>query len=442
MFTEETEKVTMKESEIEALVQQMTEKKLEALMADQKVEEKLNALIEEQTDAYVKGQLKEHAQDLLSKIKVPNKELEEADEQGKKFGSFGEYLTAIRNFRLKSQFDERLGGMYIDKDGNFVKTAGHMEEAIDSQGGFMVPEVYRPELKLLALETSIVRPNGAMIFPPIKTDSLKVPVIVDTTHATNVYGAVHANWTKERGTKTATKPTFGQLELTPHKLVGVTYSSNELLMDSAIALEPLIKRLFGTAIGYFEDDAFLNGSGAGQPFGILNCNATVSVFRNTLNQVYLEDIAEMYACMLPSSHPYAIWVVNNSVIPDLIQMGTGNAAAASGKNMIWISQDMGAAKGIPGTILGRPFFISEKMMGLGTAGDIGYFDMRYYLIFDRQPITIDVSTHIGFLEDETCWRFVLRVAGQCWPQAPQTLRHGAGSVTQISPFVILAATTS
>ena len=150
----------------------------------------------------------------------------------------------------------------------------------------------------------------------------------------------------------------------------------------------------------------------------------------------------MYANLLPSSHSRAIWVVNPSVLPELIQMGTGNAAAASGKNLVWISSDMGASKGIPGTILGRPFFISEKMQGLGTAGDIGYFDMSFYIIFDRQPITIDVSTHIGFLEDETCWRFVLRVAGQCWPQSAITLRNGAGAVTTASPFVILNDTTS
>jgi HK97 family phage major capsid protein len=79
------------------------------------------------------------------------------------------------------------------------------------------------------------------------------------------------------------------------------------------------------------------------------------------------------------------------------------------------------------------------MQALGTAGDIGYFDFRYYLIGDRQPITIDASTHVAFTTDETAWRFVLRVAGQCWPQTALTMRRGG---TTQSPFVILAATTS
>lgn len=79
------------------------------------------------------------------------------------------------------------------------------------------------------------------------------------------------------------------------------------------------------------------------------------------------------------------------------------------------------------------------MQALGTQGDILYADMKYYFIFDRQPITIDASTHLRFDYDETVWRFVLRVAGQCWPGAAQTWRRGGLSW---SPFVVLDADTS
>jgi len=439
----ESEKVTMKESEIEALVAEQAEKKVAAMLEGGDVEKRINALIEKQSNSYVKDQMKEKMTDALKELKVPDKEREEAEEQGKKFKTFGEYLLAIRNFRLNKEADERLFGMYIDKDGKFQKTtAGHMEEGEDSQGGFLVPEVYRPDLKMLALENSVIRPNGPMIIPPIKADSIKIPYVDDTSHESTVFGGVWLKWTGEAVTKTATKPIFGQLELTPHKLAGITYTSNELLADSAIALEPLIKTMFGRASGYAEDDVFLTGTGAGQPQGIINCNCTIAVPRKTTSHIYFEDLIEMYATMFPTSHSRAIWIINPSALPDLIAMGAGSVAPASGHNCIWISRDMGATKKIPGTIFGRPFFISEKMMGLGTAGDIGYFDLSYYLIWDRQPITIDVSTHIGFLEDETCWRFVLRVAGRCWPQSSITLRHGAAPVTAISPFVILSAATS
>lgn len=415
---------------------------------------KLDGLLEETKGTlgdYIKSQLKEQLQDTLKGFKQdPDSELEKAEKEANKFKTFGEFLLAVRRYRKGRAFDDRLA--YVTGDGKIVKmagdieaamkTAGHMEEGEDSQGGFLVPEVYRADLQMIALEVAVVRPNGPMIIPPIKTDSVKIPYVNDTSHASTVFGGVQAKWVAERGTKEATKPEFGQMELVPKKLAGITYTSNELLADAAIALEPLIKRMFGSAYGYFEDDAFLNGNGAGQPMGIQNCGCLKTVFRNTVNRVLFEDLREMYACMLPASHPFAFWVINPGVLPDLIGMQSGDAAPATGGNVVWINNNMGAASPIPGKILGRPFLISEKMRALGSQGDIGYFDFRYYIIFDRQPITIDVSTHVGFVTDETCWRFVIRVDGQCWPQTTITPRYAGAPVTTMSPFVVLAATTS
>lgn len=428
-----TEKVSIKESELNQLITDTTKEEVGKVVGAS-IEEKLNSLIEGQKEtvgSYVADALKEQMSDILAKIK-PDVELEEADEKAK-FKTFGEYLTSIRTSRQTKKIDERL--TYVDGQGNIQKTAGHMEESEDTQGGFLVPEIFRPDLKMIALENSVVRAR-ATVLPPVRTDSLKIPYVADTTHTSTVYGGVLAYWTAERGTKQATKPAFGQMELVPHKLAGITYTSHELRADSAIALDPLIKRMFGTAWGYYEDDAFIVGTGAGQPLGILNCNCTINNLRNTANRVMLEDLAEMYMRMLPASHPYAVWVINPTVIPELIEMGSGNAADASGKNLVWIDR---VQDGLVWKIFGRPVIISEKMSALGTAGDIGYFDLRYYLIFDRQPITIDMSTHVAFTTDEDCWRFVLRVAGQCWPQSDITMRRGG---TTQSPFVILSAATS
>ena len=144
----------------------------------------------------------------------------------------------------------------------------------------------------------------------------------------------------------------------------------------------------------------------------------------------------MWMRLLPTSQRNAYWIANPTVIPQLLQMGSANAADASGKNLVYIDR---VPDGPVWKIWGRPVIFSEKMQALGTQGDIGLYDFRYYLIGARQPITIDASEHIRFDYDETAWRFVLRVAGQCWPQAAMTLRRGG--ITQ-SPFVQLDDDTS
>lgn len=433
-MSEEKEKVTIKESELNELIEkeasQAVEKKFDEFM-EKSFDEKLKILNEE-----ARGTIEGQIQKALAEIK-PDPELEKGIEEANKFKEPAEFLDAVIGFKTKKKFDPRL--RFVDNSGNIIKTAGHMEEGEDSQGGFLVPEVFRADLQMIALENSVVRPNGATVIPPIKTDSLKIPYVNDTSHVTTVYGGVQAAWTAEAAAKTPTKPTFGQMELTPHKLAGITYLSHELRDDSAIALVPLIKRMFGSAWGYFEDDAFINGTGVGQPLGILNCNCLKTVFRHTVNRVMLEDLAEMYACMLDASRDYGVWVINPGVIPELLELGSGNAADASGKILVFTKDVQGRPRW---EIWGRPVFFSEKMQALGTQGDIGFFDMRYYFIFDRQPITIDFSSHVAFATDEDCWRFVLRVAGQCWPAQTITPRHAAAPVTTQSPFVVLNATTS
>lgn len=408
----------------------MTKEEVDAYLKD-----KANSILKDVADAYIKDQLKEQLTDATIKLKDqlkpagPEVEPKIVDKKGG-FLHFRDFLGSVRNFRMNRTLDERLSFV----GGTIDKTAGHMEIGDDAQGGFLVPEEYRMELQEIALENAVVRPRATVL--PMATDSLKIPFVNDTTHASSVFGGVIAYWTAEAAAKTPTKPTFGQLELTPHKLAGLTYTSNELLADSGVALEPLIKRQFGSAMGYYEDDAFLTGTGAGLPLGVLNCGCMKSVLRNTVNTVKIEDLAEMYQSMLPPSIPYAVWVINPRVISELFQLSSSNAADANGRVLIWQPD---AKLGPTWTIFGRPIILSEKLSALGTAGDIIFTDFRYYLIGDRQPIMIDASTHVAFTTDETAWRFVLRVAGMCWPQTTITTRRGAHTM---SPFVQLSASTS
>lgn len=332
------------------------------------------------------------------------------------FSSFGEFLK-LSHFRTVQNhgFDPRM------------KVLG---EGQGDQGGFLVPTEYTNRVLALALQDAIFRPRAFVM--PMATNDTRIPTIRDTTHATNVFGGVQMYWTAESATITASEPTFEQMALVAQKLAGYTSASNELLADNAVGLEALLVRLFGQAVGFFEDDAFFNGDGAGKPIGVLNADALVSVSAET-NQaattLVVANLDKMFSRMLPSSQNRAIWVAHTDVFPQLAALsrdvGTGGSA-------VWMAN---VAGGPPTTIYGRPVIFTEHCQTLGTVGDIYFMDPSYYVIGDRQAMSIMSSPHPRFANDETVWRITERLAGRPWLDSALTPRHGSNSY---SPFVALA----
>lgn len=327
------------------------------------------------------------------------------------FKSLGEFLYAVKKDRTNPKLKA-------------------LAEGTDSAGGFLVPEEFRATLLAKSLERSVVRPFATTI--PMASDTLNIPKVVETSHASHLYGGIIAYWLEEAGTKTATEPVFGQVKLIAKKLTGYTYASDELLADSAIALEALLAQQFGAAIGWYEDLAFLRGNGVGQPLGVFNSGAIIQPTRATANLVALADLANIMARMYPDSlyGRNTLWILSPAVLAQLIQLVATCVA--------WLPNSSGIAGRIPATIMGMPFMVTEKVPTLGTTGDIGLYDLSYYLIGDRQDLRIDTSIHVRFTTDETAWRFVERVDGQPWVDAAFT-PYNAGNT--LSPFVQLRSTT-
>jgi HK97 family phage major capsid protein len=89
----------------------------------------------------------------------------------------------------------------------------------------------------------------------------------------------------------------------------------------------------------------------------------------------------------------------------------------------------------PVSILGRPVIFTEKTSALGTAGDINFVDLSYYLIGDRQMMQSSSSTEFKFQSDKTAFRIIERLTGMPWIQSPITPKNSGPT---LSPFVNLA----
>lgn len=352
------------------------------------------------------------AAEVIEKLQVEKKPLpDEGDEPKPEFKSFGEFLCAIKD----NPYDTRLKGL---------------SEGVDSEGGFTVPEEYAKGIHLRAIEKSVVRPFARKM--PMATDTLNYPTIAETSHASHLFGGCIAYWTEEKGDKTDTEPVFGRVKLIAKKLTGLTHASDELLEDSAIALEAMLIDLFGDTIAWYEDYAFLRGSGVGQPLGVFGSGAVITPTRVTASQIVMADLGNIMARMYPASlyGPNTVWIANVATLPQLLALAT--------TSVTWIALDQGATKKFPAKIFGMPLIFTEKVPTLGTTGDIGLYDLSYYLIGDRKGLKINRSIEYKFLSDETTWRFVKRVDGQPLVDSAFTPKNGS----TLSPFVQLSASTS
>lgn len=354
------------------------------------------------------------------------------------FKNWGEFLKAVHTAQAvpNGYWDPRLNFVKYDDDTENVvrdesKAMKDMAEAVGASGGFLVPTEFQNELQAVMGEQASIRPRCTII--RMARRAIRIPVLNQTGTTAGQphwFGGMTFAWAEEAAEKDQSDPSFRQIELVAHKLIGYTRASDDLVSDSAISLEDFLSGPMGFAGGaiWMEEYAFLQGTGAGQPMGVINAGATINEPRNTANTIVFDDLADMMADFLPSGR--GVWMISQNAMSTIIQLNgpTGNPS------YIWQAN---ARDGIPGQILGMPVIWTEKCPLMGQTGDVVLADWSYYLIGDRQATTVESTKFDRWRFDQTSWRMTHRVDGQPWLSAPLTYQDGT---TQVSPFVVLSAT--
>ena len=348
--------------------------------------------------------------------------VEHAEPKKPAWNSFGEFLRSVQRAETKREIDPRL----------LESRASGMNETVPSEGGFLVPDQHVPELLKKTYEESAV----AKLTRKIQTtgNSLTINRIDETSRATGSrWGGIQAYWLNEGGTKTDSKLKFGRMRLELKKLIGMCYATDELLED-AVALESVINEAFPSEFAWMVDDALINGTGAGQPLGIMNAPCLVTITKEAgqpATTLLYENVVKMWARMWAKSRSNAVWFINQDIEPQLHAM-----SLAVGVGGVPVYMPAGGIAGSPySTLFGRPIVPIEQCQTLGTKGDILLADFSQYLMIEKGGIKTDTSIHVKFVYDETAFRFVYRCDGQ--PMWPSALTPAKGTNT-LSPFVALA----
>lgn len=303
---------------------------------------------------------------------------------------------------------------------------------VPSDGGFLVPETLRSQLLQIALEMAVVRSRATVV--PMESARVPFPMIDSTTNAGSVYGGMVAYWGEESAALQQSDAKFGRITLDAQKLTGLSVVPNELLQDSIVSFAALVETLWPQALAFFEDNAFMSGSGVGEPLGFLGAgnSAGVAVAKETsqtADTIVVENVIKMYSRMLPASLSRGVWICSPEAIPELFTMAL---SVGTGGGPVMLTNVAGPA---PVTIFGRPLIVSEKAGRLGDRSDLSFVDLSYYLVGDRQTMTASSSTDWKFGNDQTAFRIIQRVDGKPWLKSPITPANGGPT---LSPFVEIA----
>jgi len=341
-----------------------------------------------------------------------------------RFATFGDALVAVRQAANPSQGIDRK-----------LRAPAGMSEGSPADGGFLLQMDYASDIKKRMFSTGQILPRLTRLPISSNSNSITIPAAADDTESAGVFGGIIAYWLAEAGTKSTSSPKFREMVLKLKKMAVVVPTTDELLNDK-VTLEAFIRTGSNLALVKEAEKQIIRGVGAGQPLGVLNSGALVTVAAETgqlADTIVYANIVNMWSRMYADSRTNAIWLINQSIEPQLYTMGITVGVGGSP-----VYQPPGGASAAPyGTLFGRPVIPCNHCSKLGDVGDIILADFGEYLWIEKGGVQEATSIHYAFITDETYYRFVMRCDGQ--PAWSKVFTPEQATAATQSPFVTLAA---
>lgn len=243
-------------------------------------------------------------------------------------------------------------------------------------GGFLVPFQLDPSILL----TSDGSTN------PLRRLARVEQVASDAWHGVTSAGAV-AEWKSEHSEVSDASPALGQPGVPVHFGEAFVPYSFEVGMDAVGFLDQLGAILLDAA-DQLQAQAFMTGTGAGQPTGLLTgLPAGSRVAGATADALSIGDPVTLQNALPPRFQPRARFVANLSTINTIGSFETGNGALRY--------PEVGT-----GRLLNRALNEASHMATAGDAASAGndsvlvYGDFTQFLIADRIGTTLELVPHL------------------------------------------------
>ena len=322
-------------------------------------EDKNGVLSEEDTAAYNK--MEKEIEDLTTAIdrqtRAERRELElskpvNSPITGKPFRGEQE------NEKTGRASDEYRDAMISAMRSNFRNVSNVLQEGVDADGGYLMPEEYDRRLIDVLDGENIMR-------------GLATTITTAGQHKINIAATKPAAaWIEEGGALTFGDATFDQIYLDAYKLHVAIKVTEELLYDNAFGLENYIITQFGKALANAEEDAFLNGDGKGKPTGIFDKTKGGQIAGTLTAAIKSDDLIDLVYGLKRPYRKSASFIMNDATLASLRKLKDNNGA------YIW---QPSYKEGEPDRVLGYTVHTSS----FAPTNAIAFGDYSYYNIGDR-----------------------------------------------------------
>lgn len=300
--------------------------------------------------------LTERLAGLETRLNRPGTQQEQTSEPAPEMRAFGTYL--------------RRGAAALNAEEQRALTVAN-----DVSAGYLAPPEYGNEILRAVTEYSPIRAYARVM--QIAGPEIRYPKKLTSTNA---------QWVSEIEDRPESTLTFGQMTLTPFELATFVDVSKQLLEDAAYDVEGELRASFAEDFGIKEGLAFVNGSGVGQPKGILQATGIQQVLTGaaaTLGTAPADLLIDAMA-KLPSIHAQnGAWLMNRLTLASIRKLKDAQGA------YLW---QPSIQVGAPSTLLGRPIIEAVDMPGIAAnAFPIVFGDFSGYRIVDRVGVSVLVD---------------------------------------------------
>ena len=254
--------------------------------------------------------------------------------------------------------DEYKKAMLTALRSNFRQVSNVLQEGVDADGGYLVPEEYDHRLIDVLTEENIMRGIATKI-----TTSGEHKINIAVTKPA-------AAWIEEGEALSFGDATFEQKILDAHKLHVAIKITEELLYDNAFGLENYIITEFGKALANAEEDAFLNGDGVGKPTGIFDKTKGGESIGTLTAALKSDDILDLIYKLKRPYRKNASFIMNDATLAQIRKLKDNNG------QYLWQPSYQANE---PDKILGY----NIRTSAFAPTDAIAFGDYKYYNIGDR-----------------------------------------------------------